>query len=68
MTDTAIHISGLKSNNRSRVLGCLRYAPMSRAELCAQTGLAKASITVITNRMIDEGLLLEAGPAQKFKV
>lgn len=65
MSDTALNLAKLKSANRYRILDCLRYAPLSRAELCEKIGLAKSSVTTITNEMIREGLLCEAGPAEK---
>lgn len=65
MTETALNVAELKNSNRYRILDCLRYAPLSRAELSRTIGLAKSSVTTLTNQMIDEGLLCEVGPAQK---
>ena len=65
MNKTALNISELKSNNRYRILDLLRYGSLSRAELSQKTGLAKSSVTTLANEMIDEGILLEVGPAEK---
>ena len=59
--DNAFNVFELKNNNRRRVLEQLRFGALSRAELAKRIGLAKSSVTVITNEMIKEGLLFEAG-------
>ena len=59
------NVAKLKTDNRYIILDCLRYAPISRAELSRATGLAKSSVTTITNEMISQGILFEAGPAEK---
>ena len=65
MTDNALNIAELKVNNRHRILSALRYTPLSRAELSREIGLTKSSITALTNEMIAEGILFEAGQAPK---
>ncbi len=65
MTDKALNVSKLKVNNRYMILDCLRYSSVSRAELTELTGLAKSTITTLTNEMISQGLLCEAGLAEK---
>lgn len=65
MTHSATNIVALKNSNRCLILNALRTAPKSRAELSRLTGLAKSSVTTLTNQMIEEGLLLECGPAEK---
>ena len=65
MLDAAHNIAELKNGNRHQILDCLRYAPMSRAELSRRIGLAKSSVTTLTNEMIRQGLLEEAGLAEK---
>lgn len=65
MTHSAMNIAALKNNNRCRILKALRTAPKSRAALSRMTGLAKSSVTTLTNQMIGEGLLTELGPAEK---
>lgn len=59
------NVSELKANNRRMILEALRYSPISRAELSRITGLAKSSVTTLTNEMISQGLLYEAGLAEK---
>lgn len=65
MTEKAQNSSELKNQNRQRILEHLRHAPLSRAELSRSTGLAKSSVTTLVNEMISDGLLCEAGLAQK---
>jgi len=65
LAETALNILELKNNNRYRILDLLRYKSLSRAELSRKTGLAKSSVTTLVNEMINEGILLEIGPAQK---
>lgn len=65
MADKIQNVSELKANNRGMILDALRYSPISRAELSRITGLAKSSVTTLTNEMISQGLLYEAGPAEK---
>lgn len=49
-----------KQYNRRRVLSLLRQSPMSRAELARQMGLTRAAISLITEELMDEGLLRES--------
>ena len=65
MKSSVQNVTELKNNNRYIILEKLRHKPLSRAELSLKTGLAKSSVTTLTNQMIDEGLLLELGLAQK---
>jgi len=65
VTDNALNIAELKVNNRRRILESLRYNSLSRAELSREIGLTKSSITALTNEMIAEGILYEAGQAPK---
>lgn len=65
MKSSVQNVAELKNNNRYIILEKLRYKPLSRAELSLKTGLAKSSVTTLTNQMIDEGLLLEVGLAKK---
>lgn len=67
MADNALNFVELKNSNRHRILDCLRHGPRSRAELSWETGLAKSSVTTITNQMIAEGLLQETGLAEKSR-
>ncbi|MBB3287010.1 MULTISPECIES: ROK family transcriptional regulator [unclassified Rhizobium] len=47
--------------NRAVVLRCIhRQAPISRAEIARQTGFTKPAIARIVDRLLDEGLIIEA--------
>ena len=48
-------------HNRAVVLRCIhRQAPISRAEIARQTGFTKPAIARIVDRLLDEGLIIEA--------
>lgn len=50
------------SFNRAVVLDTIRRAdPLSRVEIAEQTGLTAQTVTNIVRRLIDEGLVIEAG-------
>ncbi len=55
------NINTIKLENNRTVFGCIRYRPMSRAEISKITGLSKSAVTVITKQLIDEGSLKEIG-------
>ena len=65
MNNGVLNVAELKVSNRRRVLECLRYRPLSRAELSREIGLTKSSITTLTNEMISEGIIYELGAAPK---
>ena len=61
-----IDLSGSNSeqageHNRTLVLRAIhRHAPISRADLARRTGLTKPGIARIVDRLLDEGLIMEA--------
>lgn len=55
------NINTIKQENNRIVFGCIRYKPMSRADISKITGLSKSAVTVITKQLIDEGSLKEIG-------
>ncbi len=63
--ENAATVYELKNNNRKRILEQLRFGALSRAEISRRVGLAKSSVTVLTNEMIKEGLIFEAGVSKK---
>jgi len=50
----------MKQTNRHVVLDCIRRAPISRAEIAQRVQLTRASVTIITEELIGEGLVYEA--------
>lgn len=55
----------LKRQNRMQVLYILqRQGPISRIDIASKLGLTRAAVTIITNEMIEQGILLEAGEMQ----
>lgn len=51
-----------KEYNRKLILRLLRSRPMSRAEIARQTGLTRASVSLIANDLLEEGLVEELAP------
>ncbi|MBE6553809.1 MAG: ROK family transcriptional regulator [Ruminococcaceae bacterium] len=49
----------MKKNNRFLLLQRIREGEISRAELARKTGLSRASVTLITDELIREGLVIE---------
>ncbi|MFC5909566.1 ROK family transcriptional regulator [Streptacidiphilus monticola] len=63
-TDSAFNLSLLRDRNDAAVLRAVRArggAGVSRVELAAETGLTAQAISKIAARLLDEGLLAEAG-------
>ena len=50
----------MKQDNRRVVLDCIRRAPVSRAAIAQRVQLTRASVTIITEELINEGLIYEA--------
>lgn len=56
---------GIKKINESRILeGIIRQEKISRSDLAKLTGLTKASISTITKRLIQDGLIIETGSGE----
>ncbi len=52
----------LKRCNRRQILRLIRInEPISRVEISKELGITRAAITIITNKMIEEGILKETG-------
>ena len=56
----ATNNNSMKQTNRHIVLDCIRRAPISRAEIAKHVQLTRASVTIITEELISEGLIYEA--------
>ncbi len=55
-------------HNRALVLRAIhRHAPISRADLARRTGLTKPGIARIVDRLLDEGLIMEARRRKGFR-
>ena len=50
----------LRAFNRTRLLEALRAGAASRAQLCAQTGLARSTVTSLVSELIADQLVIEA--------
>lgn len=58
---TGANVEDAGEYNRGVVLRCIhRQAPISRAEIARQTGFTKPAIARIVDRLLDEGLIIEA--------
>lgn len=54
----------LKRRNRTQVLNILRqYGPTSRIDISSDLDITRAAVTIITNEMIDQGIVYEKGEA-----
>ena len=54
----------LKRRNRMQILRIIReYGPISRVDVASALEITRAAVTIITNEMIEEGVLVEIGEA-----
>lgn len=54
----------LKRRNRMQILRTIReYGPISRVDVASALEITRAAVTIITNEMIEEGVLIEIGEA-----
>ncbi|WP_051709873.1 ROK family transcriptional regulator [Streptomyces sp. NRRL S-350] len=54
---------GMRRANLALVLGVIARGPRSRAEVAAETGLTRAAVSSLAERLIAGGLVVEEGPA-----
>ncbi|MBQ8469292.1 MAG: ROK family transcriptional regulator [Clostridia bacterium] len=68
MKKTGINLENVKRQNKASVLTLLKErGPMSRKDIAAEVGLTPASVTMLTNEMIEAGYLQEMGELQEEK-
>ncbi len=66
MKKTGINMEHVKQQNRSLILHAItRLGHVSRKDLASLTHLTPASITVTTNALLNEGILIEAGKSRE---
>ena len=54
----------LKRRNRMQILRVIReLGPISRVDVASELKITRAAVTIITNEMIEEGVLVEIGEA-----
>ncbi len=63
MYEKTLNAAAMKAQNRQRVVRSLRVTPSSRADLARATGLTRASISLITEDLLKQGVITE----QPFK-
>ena len=71
MLSNGISKLDLKRQNRMQILRLLRRnGPTSRIDIAREIGITKAAVTIITNEMIEDGILYEKGeqPVQNAKI
>lgn len=61
MRKVARNAAAVKTGNRLDIISLVLQGPVSRAEIARRTGLTRAAVTIIVDRMIQEGVLFEAG-------
>ncbi len=49
----------MKEQNRSHVLRLIRKSPLSRAEIARSTGLTRAAVSIIVDKLLEESLIFE---------
>src|ERR1035437_10276368 len=59
--NTALNAVQMKSLNRLSVLRLIRRGAVARSELARETGLTRASISLIVTDLVNEGVLIETG-------
>ena len=57
---TATNNNTMKQTNRHLVLDSIRRAPISRSDIAQRVQLTRASVTIITEELINDGLVYEA--------
>ena len=61
-----INMGGIKQKNRVSILNLIRgYGAMSRKDIAKQVELTPASVTIIVNKMIEEGVIKEMGELEE---
>ncbi|MBU3160991.1 ROK family transcriptional regulator [Clostridium frigoris] len=61
-----INMGGIKQKNRVSILNLIRgYGAMPRTDIAKQVELTPASVTIIVNKMIDEGVIKEMGELEE---
>lgn len=66
MKETGINLENVKQRNKASILKLLnKNGPMSRKDIAAEVGLTPASVTFLTNEMIETGYLREVGEVQE---
>lgn len=59
-------MGGIKQKNRISILNLIRgYGAMPRKDIAKQVELTPASVTIIVNKMIDEGVIKEMGELEE---
>src|SRR6056297_233821 len=66
MKKKVMDLNSIKKVNRSVLLNILRdKGPMSRKDIAAISGLSAGAITIIATEMLNEGIIKEAGLAER---
>lgn len=55
------NVKTIKNENRALILGQIRKAPTSRADIAKRTGMSKSAVTMITGDLMNEGQIIEIG-------
>ncbi len=62
MKKVGMNMERVKHQNRALIMNCISDSgPISRTDIAKKTGFTAASVTQITNLLIEEGLLVETG-------
>lgn len=61
MRNAARNASAMKTGNMLELISIIRRGPVSRADLARETGLTRAAVTIIVDRLQGEGVVAERG-------
>ncbi len=65
MRDTTRNAASMKLNNMLEIIDIVRRGPVSRADVARATGLTRAAVTIIVDRLQKEGILEGPGTDQE---
>jgi DNA-binding MarR family transcriptional regulator len=55
----------VKTNNKQQILGMIkRNSPLSRADISAQLGLTKGTVSSLVNELLEAKICFESGPGE----
>ena len=64
MKSSATNSTQMKLSNKWLILNIIRKKPVSRAEIARRTSLTRAAVTIITDDLIKDGVVIETGAAE----
>ena len=50
--------AAMRESNQRRIVNLIRQKPMSRADIARETGLSRAAVTILTDSLINDGIVI----------